>query len=158
VRPPRRPADHPYRWMDRLAGHCMRRTVTDPGRTRAPWWVARRVDRTIGGRVDDGDSGSGGAGRGGPGGDPLPLPRRDGRTHLEPRLREPDGAETGTPFAAFDPDPDPDQNPDPDVAAGRAIAPDAADPGAENTGDDRPRPGDRVAAFRAAVRRATRRH
>lgn len=61
----------------------------------------------------------------------LPLPRRDGQTHLEPQLREPGGAGSGTPFEAFDTD----DTPDPDPAA--------------------PRSGERMARFRDAVRRAT---
>ncbi len=32
----------------------------------------------------------------------LPLPRRDGQSHLEPQLREPGGAGSGTPFQAFE--------------------------------------------------------
>lgn len=62
----------------------------------------------------------------------LPLPRRDGQSHLEPQLREPGGAGSGTPFEAFDAD----------DAAGSA--------------DEPPTPpwGERVARFRDAVRRA----
>ncbi|MCX6467625.1 MAG: hypothetical protein NTW05_29180, partial [Pseudonocardiales bacterium] len=37
---------------------------------------------------------------------PLPLPRRQGQAHLEPQLREPGGAGSGTPFGAFE-DPTP---------------------------------------------------
>lgn len=59
----------------------------------------------------------------------LPLPRRDEQTHLEPRLREPVGAGTGTPFAASGPDP--------------------------GTGGDPTTPtGERAATFREATRRA----
>lgn len=67
----------------------------------------------------------------------LPLPRRRRQTHLEPQLRTPGGAGTGTPFAPF-----------------------GADPGTENTrglgGDrceQRSRPADRAAAFHAGVHR-----
>lgn len=63
----------------------------------------------------------------------LPLPRRDGQTHLEPQLREPGGAGSGTPFEAFDAD----------------DAPDSA--------TATPPSGERVARFRDAVRRAARR-
>ncbi|WP_141276183.1 hypothetical protein [Pseudonocardia hydrocarbonoxydans] len=85
--------------------------------------------------------------------DPERLPRRSGRTHLEPQLREPGGAGTGTPFAAFDPDsPDPD-SPDPDSPDPGSPAPGAGAPGA-GAGDPAPA-GSRAAAFRAAVRRAT---
>lgn len=63
----------------------------------------------------------------------LPLPRRDGQSHLEPQLREHGGAGSGTPFEAFE---------DP--------AGDTAD-----TGTATQPSGERVARFRDAVRRAT---
>jgi hypothetical protein len=66
----------------------------------------------------------------------LPLPRRDGQSHLEPQLREPGGAGSGTPFEAFD---DPDGTTD----------------DAPGTGTTTPPSGERVARFRDAVRRAT---
>lgn len=62
----------------------------------------------------------------------LPLPRRDGQSHLEPQLREPGGAGSGTPFEAFDAD---------DARVGES--------------DVTPPWGERVARFREAVRRAT---
>lgn len=65
----------------------------------------------------------------------LPLPRRDEQTHLEPQLRERDGAGSGTPFTAFGAD---DRAPRSDAVA------DAGGPA----------PTSRVAAFRAATRRA----
>ncbi|MHA6782517.1 hypothetical protein ACVGOW_16230 [Pseudonocardia saturnea] len=65
----------------------------------------------------------------------LPLPRRDGQSHLEPQLREPGGAGSGTPFEAFDVD-------------------EASEAG---TGESEAARlwGERVARFRDAVRRAT---
>jgi hypothetical protein len=57
----------------------------------------------------------------------LPLPRRRRQSHLEPQLRTPGGAGSGTPFAAF--------------------AADSRDDSAA-TG-----PNDRVAAFHAGTRR-----
>lgn len=33
----------------------------------------------------------------------LPLPRRAGQTHLDPRLRTPGDPDAGTPFEAFEP-------------------------------------------------------
>ena len=59
----------------------------------------------------------------------LPLPRRDGQTHLEPQLRERDGAGSGTPFEPFD----------------DAQTPDAPAPPT----------GSRAATFREAIRKAT---
>ena len=38
----------------------------------------------------------------------LPLPRRRRQSHIEPQLRTPGGAGTGTPFAAFTTDGAPD--------------------------------------------------
>ncbi|QJY48451.1 hypothetical protein [Pseudonocardia broussonetiae] len=67
----------------------------------------------------------------------LPLPRRDGQTHLEPQLRERDGAGSGTPFEAFD---------DEHV---RAADPTPSSPASA------PPSGSRAATFRAAVRKAT---
>lgn len=97
----------------------------------------------------------------------LPLPRRDGQTHLEPQLREPGGTGSGTPFAAFDTAAAVDGVPaggGPEVD-GRAA--DTVEAGGDHAvsehADDEPAAddpgagpfGSRAAAFRAAVRRAT---
>ncbi|MDN5933601.1 MAG: hypothetical protein L0I24_21460 [Pseudonocardia sp.] len=64
----------------------------------------------------------------------LPLPRREGQSHLEPQLREPGGAGSGTPCEAFDAD--------------------DADEARTGESDTTPPWGQRVARFRDAVRRA----
>lgn len=73
----------------------------------------------------------------------LPLPRRDGQTHLEPQLREQHGAGSGTPFAAFGTDGPAHHRPEPDATTGsgeRAAAFRAATRGAPgDTGSHRPR-------------------
>lgn len=66
----------------------------------------------------------------------LPLPRRDGQSHLEPQLREPGGAGSGTPFEAFDAD-------------------GVEDAETGDAGSATPPSGERVARFRDAVRRAS---
>src|SRR3954466_11582194 len=42
-----------------------------------------------------------------PSGAANPLPRRSAQAHIEPQLRTPGGAGTGTPFTPFGPDSDP---------------------------------------------------
>ena len=42
-----------------------------------------------------------------PAGAANPLPRRSAQGHIEPQLRTPGGAGTGTPFTPFGPDSDP---------------------------------------------------
>jgi hypothetical protein len=42
-----------------------------------------------------------------PSGAANPLPRRSAQGHIEPQLRTPGGAGTGTPFTPFGPDSDP---------------------------------------------------
>lgn len=42
-----------------------------------------------------------------PSGAANPLPRRSAQGHIEPQLRTPGGAGTGTPFTPFGPDGDP---------------------------------------------------
>jgi hypothetical protein len=54
----------------------------------------------------------------------LPLPRRQRQSHIEPQLRTPGSAGSGTPFAAFAADgaPEPTRNPSPECRADRAAA------------------------------------
>ena len=70
----------------------------------------------------------------------LPLPRRHGQSHLEPQLREPGGAGSGTPFEAFDTDDGTE------AGTGEGDAGDAT--------PATPPSGERVARFRDAVRHA----
>jgi hypothetical protein len=69
----------------------------------------------------------------------LPLPRRRRQSHLEPQLRTPGGAGTGTPFAAFTPPPLSD--------------PPAPTPTPPTEQADRTDRADRAAAFHAGTRR-----
>jgi hypothetical protein len=91
----------------------------------------------------------------------LPLPRRRQQAHIEPQLREPNGAGAGTPFSAFSaPQSDPSDGAPRPADAGPSSAPGSAVP--DNSGDPTEliprleRPADRVAAFRAATRRVRR--
>jgi hypothetical protein len=54
----------------------------------------------------------------------LPLPRRKRQSHIEPQLRTPGGAGSGTPFAAFAADgaPDPARNATTECCTDRAAA------------------------------------
>lgn len=88
----------------------------------------------------------------------LPLPRRRQQAHIEPQLREPNGAGAGTPFSAFS-----TPHADPPAGAPQANPPGPAGPKVpDNSGDPtellprQERPADRVAAFRAATRRVRR--
>ncbi|MBW0114754.1 hypothetical protein [Pseudonocardia abyssalis] len=91
----------------------------------------------------------------------LPLPRRDGRSHLEPQLRDPRGSGSGTPFAAFDAGSGLEAGPGgsaADASPGDASPGDDGPAGRAGTGADDPigtaPPESRAAIFRAAVRRA----
>jgi hypothetical protein len=66
----------------------------------------------------------------------LPLPRRRRQSHIEPQLRTPGGAGTGTPFAAFGSDAAPEP--------ARSTPPDCYDRGGHS---------DRAAAFSAGAHR-----
>jgi hypothetical protein len=97
--------------------------------------------------VEHGESGGDAAHRNPDGPTPareqLPLPQRRRQSHLEPQLRTPGGAGTGTPFAAFSPPPLPDPP-----------APTPAPASAAPTGQaDRTDRAGRAAAFRAGTRR-----
>ena len=67
----------------------------------------------------------------------LPLPRRRRQSHIEPQLRTPGGAGTGTPFAAFTSD----------------AAPDATRNNASTECCERCRQADRAGAFHAGTHR-----
>jgi hypothetical protein len=71
----------------------------------------------------------------------LPLPRRRNQSHLEPQLRTPGSAGTGTPFTPFNAEITEEL---PVVRAGRAEAPATA---------SADRAADRAAAFHAGARR-----
>ncbi len=76
-----------------------------------------------------------------------PLPRRSAQGHIEPQLRMPGGAGTGTPFTAFAPDGDP--TPRGGSGAGAGGAADGSIGGATSDTPDGATPGGSASASHA---------